>query len=115
MLRAAISEHTGQNEAPWPANLPTASYGAVSLDRSVSVMDAVASLFPGEGIVSKQPKIMEEYDQGHGMILYTTEVSGKKLSGGASLDFGGPVHDYAHVSFESLAYSYGRTDPSTGL
>ena len=36
--------------------------------------------------------------QGHGMVLYATDIAGRKLAGGATLDFGGPVHDYAHVS-----------------
>ena len=63
MLRAAISRHTGQKEAPWPKDLPTASYGTVELNRSVGLIEAVARLFPGEGIASKQPKNMEDYDQ----------------------------------------------------
>jgi len=63
MLRAAIAQHTGQKEAHWPENLPTTSYGTVHFHRSVGLMEAVASLSPGEGMPSKQPKNMEEHDQ----------------------------------------------------
>ena len=51
--------------------------------------------------------------QGHGMVLYATIIPSGKLAGGATLDFGGPVHDYAHVSpiilrntFRTNCFSY---------
>ena len=40
------------------------------------------------------------------MVLYTTDIPGDKLSGGANLDFGGPVHDYAHVSLALLHHPF---------
>jgi len=112
MLRAAIAQHTGQKEAHWPENLPTTSYGTVHFHRSVGLMEAVASLSPGEGMPSKQPKNMEEHDQGHGMVLYSTKIRAKELEGGGTLDFGAPVHDYAHVYLNGdLVDTLSRSSP----
>lgn len=64
MLQEAIATHLGKKPAKWPPPLPTADFGRVALDEQASLLEAVPRLFPGDGIFSKQPLNMEEYDQG---------------------------------------------------
>ena len=64
MLRKAISEHTGEKEREWPKDIPTADYGEVTMTTSMTLLEAVPYLFPGEGIATDSPTNMEEYNQG---------------------------------------------------
>lgn len=47
----------------FPKPLPILSYGKVSLDKALSMRDALAQLHPGDGIVSDVPQRMENYNQ----------------------------------------------------
>ena len=63
LIRAAIAQQTGVDP---PAPLPPPrmhDYGSVELCESASLLSQIRHLYPGEGITSEAPMIMEEYGQ----------------------------------------------------
>lgn len=63
MIRAAIAQQTGE-EPPEPLPPPRMhAYGAVDLYERARLLSQIKYLYPGEGITSEAPLIMEEYGQ----------------------------------------------------
>ena len=63
LIQDVISKHTGNPLPEVPAPLPTASYGRVSFNESGSLLSALPSLYPGDGIPAFKPAYMESYGQ----------------------------------------------------
>lgn len=63
LIRALFTRLSGKKAIDFPEPLPIKSYGTVSLDESSLLLDAVAQLYPGDGIFSQFPQRMENYDQ----------------------------------------------------
>ncbi len=63
LIREAIKHHTGV-EPPEPPKPPgIKAFGTVELYESVTLTSQIRHLYPGDGITSQQPLIMEEYGQ----------------------------------------------------
>lgn len=61
LIRAAIKEHTGV-EPPEPPKPPRIeAYGEVGLYENVTLRSQIRHLYPGDGVASRRPLIMEEY------------------------------------------------------
>ncbi len=61
LIRAAIKEHTGA-EPPEPPKPPRIeAYGEVGLYENVTLRSQIRHLYPGDGVASRRPLIMEEY------------------------------------------------------
>jgi beta-galactosidase len=92
-LRTLIGAHLprGEKLPAVPASSPTTTVARVTLDESVSLLDALPGLATAQA--SLTPRSMENYGQSYGLILYR-----KKLDAAArgSLDIN-DVHDYADV------------------
>ena len=63
LIQSVISNHTGNPLPEAPASLPAASYGAVSFNESGSLLAALPTLYPGDGIPAFKPASMESYGQ----------------------------------------------------
>ena len=77
LIRDIIAEHTGQTPEDPPADSKKRGYGKVELSESVSLFDVLPQI--SEPIKDAYPRAMEQYGQGYGHILYSTEV--KYISG----------------------------------
>ncbi|KAK9828756.1 hypothetical protein WJX72_001937 [[Myrmecia] bisecta] len=102
-IRQAVAEHTGRS-LPDPEPAPgIQAFGGVTLDRTAALLEHLDVLYPGDGIYSNRPLIMEDYGQGQGLILYRTSIPAALLTSNAVLNLGGPVHDYATVLLDGKA------------
>ena len=63
LIQGVISKHTGNPLPEVPAPLPAASYGRISLNESGSLLSALPSIYPGDGIPAFKPAYMESYGQ----------------------------------------------------
>ena len=58
MIREVITEHTGITPPPWPADVPSASYGTLSMSLGPTLLEALPLL--SQPISVEQPVPMEE-------------------------------------------------------
>ena len=63
LIREAIKQHTGVEPPDMPKPPKIKAYGEIELYENVSLSRQIQHLYPGDGIYSKQPLIMEEYGQ----------------------------------------------------
>ena len=63
LLRAAIAEHTGRQPLPLPPPPPMKAYGVVELAEQAPLLSQLPQWFPGGGLPSDTPLVMEEYGQ----------------------------------------------------
>ncbi len=63
LLRAAIAEHTGRDPPALPPPPRLAAYGAVPLRQRAPLLSQLPAWFPGGGLPSDTPLVMEEYGQ----------------------------------------------------
>ena len=63
LIRDLFTKMSGKAPIDFPKPLPLVDYGKVSLVDSISLMNALPELYPGDGIVSEKPERMENYDQ----------------------------------------------------
>ena len=63
LLRAAITQHTGQQPPPVPPPPPIKAYGVVELEEQAPLLSQLPHWFPGGGLPSDTPLAMEEYGQ----------------------------------------------------
>ncbi|KAK9790354.1 hypothetical protein WJX73_002613 [Symbiochloris irregularis] len=116
MIRDAIHRHTGKQSQPYPPENPSRAYGTVQLHPGPLLLDALSSMSHLARVDTPLP--LEEFVFSHGnaseahpmgtVIVYTAEANSSSLGsfpGGAVLDFGGPVHDYAEVLCDALSIS----------
>lgn len=74
-VRRVIEERTGKKLPPLTVkNSEKAAYGAVTLNRSASLLAQASAL--GETVHSAAPKYMEDLGQNWGFTLYSTTVTG---------------------------------------
>ncbi|CAL5218934.1 g683 [Coccomyxa viridis] len=97
LIRDVIEKQTGITPPKLPKAPAIAKYGKVELNESAVLLEQLSTLFPGDGIATDYPDIMEEYGQSGGLILYRTTIKGAALQGTAVLDISEPVRDYARV------------------
>ncbi|KAK9843639.1 hypothetical protein WJX81_000575 [Elliptochloris bilobata] len=97
LIRDLIADVTGEDPPDAPPPPVLRGYGPVKLDEGALLLEELGALVPGDGIAVDRPDIMEEYGQSGGLILYRTKVPASALNGGAVLDIGTPVRDYAKV------------------
>lgn len=64
-IRAVIKEHLGKKLPSPPPPNPTAAYGTYTVQEAVGLLEALPYLFPGDGIFSQYPDVMENYGQGY--------------------------------------------------
>ena len=63
LIRDLIEKHTGVEPPELPPPPVTEDYGTVDLAESATLLDQLHELFPGDGIASDKPDVMEEYGQ----------------------------------------------------
>lgn len=63
LIRAAISKHTGLEPPKPPPPPQIKAYGEVGLYENVTLRSQIRHLYPGDGVTSRRPLIMEEYGQ----------------------------------------------------
>lgn len=63
LIRAAIREHTGVEPPKPPPPPQIKAYGEVGLYENVTLRSQIRHLYPGDGVTSRRPLIMEEYGQ----------------------------------------------------
>jgi hypothetical protein len=63
LIRDVIEKQTGVKPPELPPPPVTEDYGAVELVETATLLDQLHELFPGDGIASEQPDVMEEYGQ----------------------------------------------------
>ncbi|EIE22122.1 hypothetical protein COCSUDRAFT_1093, partial [Coccomyxa subellipsoidea C-169] len=103
LIREAITQHTGA-EPPKPPPPPRIkAYGEVGLYENVTLRSQIRRLYPGDGVTSRRPLIMEEYGQSGGLIMYQTEIPAAEMKANSLLDMGHPVHDAATVTVGRLS------------
>lgn len=62
-IRRSIEAHTGQ-KLPTPPTPPRIkAFGRVDLTQRATLLSQLPQLYPGDGITSELPLIMEEYGQ----------------------------------------------------
>jgi hypothetical protein len=64
LIRDAIAKQTGVEPPAAPPPPRVHAYGDLELYESASLLSQIPRLYPGDGITSAQPLIMEEYGQG---------------------------------------------------
>ena len=64
LIRDAIAKQTGVEPPAAPPPPRLHAYGELELYESASLRSEMGSLYPGDGITSARPLIMEEYGQG---------------------------------------------------
>ncbi|KAK9915942.1 hypothetical protein WJX75_006251 [Coccomyxa subellipsoidea] len=112
LIRDVIEKQTGVKPPELPPPPVTEDYGAVELVETATLLDQLHELFPGDGIASEQPDVMEEYGQSGGLILYRTTVNATSLTANAVLDIGEPVRDYARVLLDGkIVGFFERSNP----
>jgi beta-galactosidase len=89
-FRDLIAEKTGRALPEVPAAIPTVAIPRFTLAESAPLL---GKLKPGHRRLAPEP--MEQFDQGHGCILYRTDLAGR-AAGEADLRIR-DVHDYAWV------------------
>jgi beta-galactosidase len=118
LLRAAIINATGAAPPAPPPRPALRAYGAVEMRPAGPLLAAAP---PRGGVRAAVPLAMEEFGQRWGAILYRTRVPAAALAaganngsnGGAALDLGAPVHDYAHILVDgALAGRLERDGPA---
>ena len=62
-IREAIAAHTGVQPPEPPPEPKLEDYGEVPMGQSALLLEQLGQLFPGDGIASEKPDIMEEYGQ----------------------------------------------------
>ncbi|CAL8467305.1 g6842 [Coccomyxa elongata] len=103
LIRAAIKEHTGV-EPPQPPQPPRIeAYGDVGLYENVTLRSQIRHLYPGDGVASRRPLIMEEYGLSGGLIVYRTSIPAAEMTSSALLDVAHPVHDAATVLLDGVS------------
>ncbi|KAK9826432.1 hypothetical protein WJX81_005107 [Elliptochloris bilobata] len=128
LLRAAIAEHTGREPPPLPPPPCLEAYGTVEVPQQAPLLSQLPHWFPGGGLPSDTPLVMEEYGQQGGVILYRMYVPASSAVPGATLHLGGAVHDVAQVlvngrrvgsfdrnGFTTLTLPPGTPGPADGL
>lgn len=63
LIRDLIEKHTGVKPPELPKPPAIAKYGKVVLNESAALLEQLCTLFPGDGIASDYPDIMEEFGQ----------------------------------------------------
>jgi hypothetical protein len=63
LIRDLIKKHTGVKPPELPKPPAIAKYGKVVLNESAALLEQLNTLFPGDGIASDYPDIMEEFGQ----------------------------------------------------
>ena len=63
LIRDLIEKQTGVKPPKLPKTPVVESYGKVSLNESATLLKQLSTLFPGDGIATDYPDIMEEYGQ----------------------------------------------------
>lgn len=63
LIREAIKEHTGVEPPRPPLPPKLEAYGEVGLYENATLRSQLKHLYPGDGITSRHPLIMEEYGQ----------------------------------------------------
>ena len=63
LIRDLIEKQTGVKPPKLPKTPAVESYGKVSLNESATLLKQLSTLFPGDGIATDYPDIMEEYGQ----------------------------------------------------
>ena len=63
LIRDLIEKQTGVTPPKLPRAPVVESYGKVSLNESAALLKQLSTLFPGDGIATDYPDIMEEYGQ----------------------------------------------------
>ena len=63
LIRDLIERQTGVKPPKLPKTPIVESYGKVSLNESATLLKQLSTLFPGDGIATDYPDIMEEYGQ----------------------------------------------------
>lgn len=63
LIRDVFSRATGNQPIDFPEYLPLRDFGEVQLKESVTLLHALKDLHPGEGVYSKSPERMENYNQ----------------------------------------------------
>ncbi|CAL8469886.1 g9428 [Coccomyxa elongata] len=112
MIRDVIVKHTGVTPPELPPPPVMENYGTVEMAERATLLDQLDELFPGDGIASDHPDVMEEYGQSGGLILYRTTVNATSLQANAVLDIGEPVRDYARVLLDGkIVGFFERSNP----
>ena len=63
LIRDVIEKHTGVTPPELPKAPVVEKYGRVALNESAVLLEQLSTLFPGDGIATDYPDIMEEYGQ----------------------------------------------------
>ncbi len=63
LIRDVIEKQTGITPPKLPKTPAIAKYGKVELNESAVLLEQLSTLFPGDGIATDYPDIMEEYGQ----------------------------------------------------
>jgi hypothetical protein len=63
LIRDLIEKHTSLKPPELPKPPAITKYGKVVLNESASLLEQLSTLFPGDGIASDYPDIMEEFGQ----------------------------------------------------
>lgn len=63
MIRDVIVKHTGVTPPELPPPPVMEDYGTVEMAERATLLDQLDELFPGDGIASDHPDVMEEYGQ----------------------------------------------------
>ena len=63
LIRDVIEKQTGITPPKLPKGPAIAKYGKVELNESAVLLEQLSTLFPGDGIATDYPDIMEEYGQ----------------------------------------------------
>lgn len=63
LIRDLIEKHTGVTPPELPPPPVIKEYGSVQMEESAVLLDQLDELFPGDGIASDYPDVMEEYGQ----------------------------------------------------
>ena len=63
LIREVIEKQTGVTPPKLPKAPAVAKFGSVQLNESAVLLEQLSALFPGDGIATDYPDIMEEYGQ----------------------------------------------------
>ncbi|KAK9836149.1 hypothetical protein WJX81_004982 [Elliptochloris bilobata] len=102
-IRNTIKAHTGQVLPTPPPPPHIKAFGRLALGQRATLLSQLPRLYPGDGIVSEQPLVMEEYGQPSGFIVYRTAVPVEAMAQNSEMTFSGSVNDVATVLMDGWA------------